>query len=263
MQKICLVFICLCLGIYAMAQDATFVVAHRGAKSLAPENTISAFRKAVDLGVKYLECDLCITKDDSLVLMHDLSVDRTTNGTGKVIELTYAQIQTLDAGSKFNSAFTCENVPTLREAILFAKANQVILVPEIKGAVRTQLVVNVINQTHYADSIIVQCFYNAPLRELRAALPNQAILSLTTSASLASLDDCNSISGTGIKYYAPAYATLLSSPSLVEVAKSYNIRLMPWTCNSTTDMLKLMLLGVYGIMTDYPQDMIRLKKNQI
>jgi len=94
------------------------VVGHRGTVKFAPENTLTAFRKAIELGADLLEMDVRETRDGHLVLMHDSTVNRTTNGTGRVVAMTLAEIKRLDAGSWFGSEFEGERVPTLREALV-------------------------------------------------------------------------------------------------------------------------------------------------
>ncbi len=93
------------------------VVGHRGTVKFAPENTIAACKKAIELGADLVEIDIRETKDGELVLMHDATVDRTTDGVGRVSELTLAEIKKLDAGSWFSAEFRGERVPTLREAL--------------------------------------------------------------------------------------------------------------------------------------------------
>jgi glycerophosphoryl diester phosphodiesterase len=93
------------------------VIAHRGANAFAPENTLAAFRKAIALGCDYVEMDVRQTRDGALVLMHDRTVDRTTDGTGSVADLTLAQIRALDAGRKRGPEWTGEKVPTFDEAL--------------------------------------------------------------------------------------------------------------------------------------------------
>ncbi|GIV33181.1 MAG: hypothetical protein KatS3mg031_0716 [Chitinophagales bacterium] len=92
-------------------------VAHRGASKVAPENTLAAFLKAAEMGVDYVEMDVRQTKDGHFVLMHDASVRRTTDGKGRVADLTLEEIKKLDAGSWFSSEFAGESVPTLREVL--------------------------------------------------------------------------------------------------------------------------------------------------
>jgi len=92
-------------------------VAHRGASGNYPENTLITFQKALEIGVDEIELDLYFTKDEHLIVMHDSTVDRTTDGTGKIADLTLAEIKTLDAGSWFGEHFRGERVPTWDEAL--------------------------------------------------------------------------------------------------------------------------------------------------
>lgn len=92
-------------------------VAHRGASGNYPENTLLAFQKALEIGVDEIELDLYFTKDEHLIVMHDSTVDRTTDGTGKIADLTLAEIKTLDVGSWFGEHFRGERVPTWDEAL--------------------------------------------------------------------------------------------------------------------------------------------------
>jgi glycerophosphoryl diester phosphodiesterase len=97
------------------------VIAHRGGKTFAPENTLAAFRNAISLGVDFVEMDVRETKDGGIVIMHDARVDRTTNGKGAVADLDLATIRSLDAGSKFSRRFAGERVPTLDEVLNLCK----------------------------------------------------------------------------------------------------------------------------------------------
>ena len=98
-----------------------FVAAHRGWRSRYPENTMEAFRAAVELGVDQIETDVRITKDGELVLIHDDTVDRTTNGSGKVCEMTFAELCSLDAGVKKNECYAGTKIPKLIELMELVK----------------------------------------------------------------------------------------------------------------------------------------------
>ncbi len=93
------------------------ICAHRGVMDTQPENTVAAFREAVRLGVQMIEFDVRMTKDSKLVILHDGTVDRTTNGHGSVRDLTLAEIKQLDAGSWKSAKFKNERIPTLRETL--------------------------------------------------------------------------------------------------------------------------------------------------
>lgn len=112
-------FLLFCLS--SLAADPVMPVrglcAHRGAMSTHPENTLPALEEAVHLGAHMIEFDIQLTKDGALVLMHDATVDRTTDGKGKVADLTLAEIKALDAGSKLDKRFASTRVPTFEEAL--------------------------------------------------------------------------------------------------------------------------------------------------
>jgi len=97
--------------------------AHRGAMETHPENTIPAFRAAIDAGAQMIEFDVWLTKDNQMVIIHDPTVDRTTNGTGKVTDLTLEEIKKLDAGSWKSPEFTGEKIPALEETLAIMPYN--------------------------------------------------------------------------------------------------------------------------------------------
>lgn len=109
----------LCLSLKAAdpAMPTRGLCAHRGAMSTHPENTIPALQEAARLGAHMIEFDIQFTKDGALVLMHDSTVDRTTDGKGKVGDLTLAEIKALDAGSKLDKRFAGTRIPTFEEAL--------------------------------------------------------------------------------------------------------------------------------------------------
>ena len=107
-------------------------IAHRGASGYAPENTLAAFRRAVALGVSFIETDLQLTRDAHFVAIHDDTFDRTTTGRGAVQQMTLAEVRRLDAGSWFGSEFIGERVPTLSEILEFSAKNDVVFYLELK-----------------------------------------------------------------------------------------------------------------------------------
>src|SRR5215472_7370419 len=119
-----------------MGPKPIWVIAHRGASGHAPENTMAAFRRAVELGARFIETDLQITRDARVIAIHDPTLDRTTSGKGQVHLQTLSQIRTLDAGAWFakdGASFAGERVPTLREILDFANERDIICYLEIKS----------------------------------------------------------------------------------------------------------------------------------
>jgi glycerophosphoryl diester phosphodiesterase len=109
-------------------------VAHRGHSIAYPENTLESYRKAIELGVEAIECDVNITRDGTLVMMHDTTLDRTTTGTGLVSASTWDEIQQLDAGGKFKPEFAGVKVPSAEETLLLYKESGILSCFEVKGA---------------------------------------------------------------------------------------------------------------------------------
>lgn len=109
-------------------------VAHRGHSIAYPENTLEAYRKAIELGVEMIECDVNITRDGILVMMHDSTLDRTTTGTGRVSASTWEDVQQLDAGGKFKPEFTGVRIPSTEETLLLYREAGILSCFEVKGA---------------------------------------------------------------------------------------------------------------------------------
>ncbi|WP_077325798.1 glycerophosphodiester phosphodiesterase [Virgibacillus siamensis] len=106
-------------------QEGTLFVAHRGSMATAPENTLPAFQDAVIFGYSGIETDLKLTSDNEFVLIHDATVDGTTNGTGKVSEMTLAEIRALDAGSWFDPSYAGTKIPTFDEYLSLCRSSSV------------------------------------------------------------------------------------------------------------------------------------------
>lgn len=146
------------------------VIAHRGEHLKHPENTLPAFQAAIDAGADYFELDVRTTKDGKFVLMHDSKVDRTTNGTGEVHDLTFDQIRALDAGVKFSPAFAGTKVPTLDEALELAHGKINVYV-DTKYADPQQLVDTIVSHD-MQDHVVVygNPFFLYEVHRIRPAL---------------------------------------------------------------------------------------------
>ena len=108
-------------------------VAHRGHSIAFPENTMEAYRKAIELGIEMIECDVNITRDGKLVMIHDSTLDRTTSGKGRVSASTWEDVQQLDAGGKFKPEFAGVRVPSTEETLLLYKEAGILSCFEVKG----------------------------------------------------------------------------------------------------------------------------------
>lgn len=108
-------------------------VAHRGHSIAYPENTVVAYRKAIEMGVEMIECDVNLTSDGHLVMIHDATLDRTTDGRGRVNAATLDEVQRLDAGSKFSAEFAGERIPLTEDTLLLFKEAGIYSCFEVKG----------------------------------------------------------------------------------------------------------------------------------
>ena len=122
---------------YWKGRFPVLVVAHRGFSGAAPENTLAAFRKAIEVGSDMIELDIQLSKDGKIVVIHDETLERTTNGQGKVADHTFREIRKLDAGSWFGSQFSGEKIPTLQEVLELAKGKVLVNI-EIKNPTHGQ-----------------------------------------------------------------------------------------------------------------------------
>jgi glycerophosphoryl diester phosphodiesterase len=150
-------------------------IAHRGGAAVAPENTLPAFRKAFRSGAHRLELDVRFTDGDVPVLMHDPTVDRTTNGHGEVAALTLSQIRSLDAGRWFSRAYRGTKVPTLYQAMKLVKRHRAGAMVELKTVptdAQMHQFLSRIRWLHMGRSIVVTSFLPDAIRAVRAAAPD-------------------------------------------------------------------------------------------
>jgi glycerophosphoryl diester phosphodiesterase len=149
-------------------------IAHRGDSARAPENTMPAFRKALRSGVRRLELDVRFTAGDVPVLMHDPTVDRTTNGAGEVAALTLQQVRGLDAGRWFGHAYRGTRVPTLYQALQLARQEKAYVMVELKTLPTADQMTQVLDRFRWlsmSEQVMVTSFDEETVRAVRAAAP--------------------------------------------------------------------------------------------
>jgi glycerophosphoryl diester phosphodiesterase len=171
------------IGAWLASLDRPYVAAHRGARRLAPENTLPAFSAALESGGSALELDVHLTRDERIVVIHDDLLERTTDGHGPVSALTSAEIDSLDAGSWFGPAFSGTRVPYLEEVISLAQRFDARLHVELKGArawLLADRVVEMVRKMGAVESAVIMSFdLNAVLAAARSGpeIPTLAIVS--------------------------------------------------------------------------------------
>jgi glycerophosphoryl diester phosphodiesterase len=247
------------------------VHAHRGGAGLAPENTLAAFRKALELGVDALELDLHVTRDGVVVVIHDETLDRTTDGRGDVGDLSLEAVKRSDAGGKFAPAFRGERVPTLREVIDLVKAGG-------NGRVRLDLelkyyqdrpgkpedfeerVLEILRGTGFAERVNFISFHHPSLTKAKALEP-KIRTGLLAGGRTPPPDPVVLVRQFRADYYSPSFRHVTSDA--VAALHQAGIPIVPWTVNEETEMRRLMALGIGalagdGIATDFPDRLLNL-----
>lgn len=233
-------------------------VAHRGASGHAPENTMEAFQKGFEMKADYIEIDVQMTKDGELVVIHDTTVDRTTNGTGKVGDLTLEEIRQLDAGSWFGEAYAGEKVPTFEEVLTEFRGKVGILIelkaPELYPGVEEKVADALIEKnmsTPNNDKIILQSFNHASMKKSKELLPNLSHGVLLGGSWADVTEEQIAQFATYADYFNPSM--YIVTDELVNDVHEAGMDIYPYTSRSQEQALRLFDLNVDGIITDYPE----------
>ncbi|MGE1163187.1 MULTISPECIES: glycerophosphodiester phosphodiesterase [Peribacillus] len=243
-------------------------IAHRGASGYAPEHTIPGYQLGEQMKGDYIEIDLQMTKDGRLIAMHDEKVDRTTNGTGLVKDLTLAEIKKLDAGTWFNEKYPQLakkkyeglTVPTLEEVFMkFGRqANYYIETksPDVYPGMEEELL-QVLKENKMVDSkgrtknVLIQSFSQESLLKVHDMNPNLPLVQLFSYKNQATISDEELES---IKKYAIGVGPNFNKVDgqYVKMVRNHDLQFHPYTVNERADMKKALEWGATGLFTNYP-----------
>lgn len=237
----------------------TLVFGHRGAKAYAPMNTIPAFELAAEQGADGIELDVHRSKDGHAVIVHDFTVDSTTDGSGRVTDLTLAELKALDAGSWFGEAFRGVRIPTLDE-VFEAVGHRLLVNVEIKSESPEtdgveQVVADVIVRHGMTERVIVSSFNPLTLQRFRAIMPNvpigflyQANMKIDTQELMRQL---------GLAHEARHPHHTMIDQHYMDWARKNGYRVNAWTVNDPAEAVRLRDLGVDTIITDAPDVILK------
>lgn len=233
--------------------DTPLLIAHRGGSREVPENTMAAFRHAVSLGMRLVELDVQMTSDGELVVIHDDTVDRTTNGSGPVGTFTLEELKKLDAGSWFAPQYAREQIPTLREVLDLCTSTGVGVVVEIKHPeMYPQLeekVVALIGEMWLRGAENIWCisFDHEAIRRIRKldpVLPLGYLLPPGTEQFVFPDDT--------VQAFCPYYKSPLQHPEQVAEAHEMGKLVLVYTVDEPEEIRALAAVGVDGMVTDVP-----------
>jgi glycerophosphoryl diester phosphodiesterase len=225
------------------------VISHAACRGHAPENTLAGLNAALKLGADGIEIDVHASADGVPVLIHDETVDRTTDGTGEVSRLALAELQRLDAGARqFEGRFSGEKIPSLAETLDLVKG-RALMVLEVKQPGIEEALLKVVGDLGALDWCVVHSFYPqivATARQMEPRLP-ASLLTVTP-------DDWGRFFEFALSLNAQGVAVLHDAvdAALARRARLRNLSLSTWTANETEDMRRLIECGVDAITTDYP-----------
>jgi glycerophosphoryl diester phosphodiesterase len=223
------------------------VTGHRGAAGLEPENTIRSFKRALTLGVDQVELDVHFTRDRALVVIHDDTVDRTTNGRGPVHALTLDEVRTLDAGKG-------ERVPTLQEVIDLVKGRAVLQI-ELKGLGVEEAVVTTVEANRIVDEVVVTSFRHYMVRKVKALNPR---VSTGVLFHCLPLDAPRLARDAGAEGLHPHVNYI--DGHLVEDGHRYGLKVRAWNTDDPEQMRWLLTLGVDAIGSNRPDLLLNVVK---
>lgn len=224
------------------------IIAHRGASAYAPENTIAGFQKAVAMGASWFELDVYLSLDGIPIVIHDETLDRTTNGKGSVKEKSFAELKLLDAGSWFDPAYSGATIPTLEQAMDFAKDTIGIYI-EIKDTNPDlpQKIFNLVKEYEMTNRVVIQSFSLEQLGMMRSISRDITIHYLPAEFNEVDLQKAISVEASGIN---PSYHGLQAEH--VEMIHRLDMTVMPYTVNDAEEVRRLLNIGVDGVITDKP-----------
>lgn len=247
--------------------DTVWLVGHRGAGGLAPENTLSAIKKGLDIGVDAIEVDIQQSKDSIIFILHDETLDRTTNGKGLLKNFKASELKKFDAGSSFSPKFAGEKIPTLDEAFELINGKATFLIELKKGdefypGIEENLV-NTIHKFNANDWVIVHSFNTKALQKIHALDSTIRLHKLfIAKLNFIPLMYDGKFHWTNLDKF--SYCEQMSvyykfiNPHLVKFVHSLGKKINAWTVDDTTFTRRLLDMGVDGIITNYPDKMKKI-----
>ena len=220
---------------------------HRGAAELEPENTRLSIQKAIDLSVDQVEIDVHLTRDQHLVVIHDATVDRTTDGQGAVADFTLVEIKRLDAGKG-------ERIPTLQEVIDLVRG-KVVLQIELKGPDTAEPVVRAVERNSIESEVLLTSFVHERLREARQLNPSLALGALWSNPPA---DACEQAIDMGAEAIHIQHQNI--DAQLVRKAHAHGLQIRAWNPDTVEEIQRAIDLGVDAVGSNRPDLLIALAR---
>lgn len=222
------------------------VVGHRGCKGILPENTIPGFVHALALGVDFIECDVHLTKDGRLAVIHDGTVDRTTNGTGPVAEMTLAELKELDAGCGYR-------IPALEEVLEVARPGDTRLLIELKADRAVDAAVRMVVDSGMVDRVSFSSAYGHRLREVQRLMPQARTLAIFPRGDPDAVEQALALGAVGCDL---VFTGLRQER--VAKARDAGLEVCIWNPDTEEDQRAAIALGPDRVSSNFPDRLLRI-----
>lgn len=234
------------------------IYAHRGASGTHPENTLAAFKEASRLAIHGVEFDVHVSKDGELVVIHDETIDRTSNGVGYVKDLTLSELRAYDFGSWFNEDYAGESIQTLEEVLKIFQHTTHHVNIELKSDVfpyegMGEKVRYLVEKMGMADRVVISSFDHEAIRNFKRSAPHIEVAILTMEVLVDAYDYARVIPADALHIFLPTAMRKMTKDALL---KGAIIRV--FTVNDEDNALALEKIGVHAIFTDFPEKMKQL-----
>lgn len=228
------------------------VLAHRGASAYAPENTFAAFDLALEMGASAFEADVQATSDGHLILLHDERVDRTTNGTGRVADLTLAEVHVLDAGSWFGPQFAGARIPTA-EAFLARYGRRVLIRLEVKAQGIEAQLLDLVRAANLLSDVEFSSFSWESVEKLRSLSPEARVGWLIQAVDAEAIRRATSVGAC----FLSAKASSLT-PEAIRDGRAAGLEVGAWGVDDDQLLARMVALGVDAFTSNWPDRALRM-----
>lgn len=248
-------------------QDGFVLIAHRGASAYAPENTLSAVRRAMEMRAEMVEVDVLLSKDGIPILLHDPSLNRTSSGQGLVTDYTLQELKLLDAGSWFSSEYAGETLPTVEELLALVKGKISVnleiktqaLTDSLEGGI-VQKVVDLVRKHDMRGYVIISSFDPRAIRQLKEYAPEIPGAILYNADLYGDKHPLDIVKDLNADAFNCSWKEIRQD--WVDSLKYHKIPVNIYTVNSDSIMHQMLDMGVDGIFTDYPDVLLQVLRSR-
>ena len=235
---------------------------HRGFSGRYPENTMLAFEKALEAGCEGIELDVHLTRDHQLVIIHDETIDRTSDKTGWVKDMTYGELCQADFSYRCRGQVPFQRIPTLREYFTLVKDRDIVTNIELKTGVWEypgieRAVWQLIQEFHLEDRVLISSFNHNSVLRMKALAPSLPCGFLTETWIL---DPGQYVASHGVEAYHPQF--YMVTPEERQSLRDHGIKINTWTVNEDKDILRMIEAQVDGIISNFPDRVGELLREQ-